>query len=53
MQETRPFISWKLAEEFMTAVFEKYGVPKEDAAVCADGQRLYRFNLLRRNRYYV
>ena len=36
MQETRPFISWKLAEEFMTAVFEKYGVPKEDAAVCAD-----------------
>ena len=36
MKETRPFVDWKLAEEFMTAVFEKYGVPKEDALICAD-----------------
>ncbi|MEZ3433219.1 MAG: Ldh family oxidoreductase [Lachnospiraceae bacterium] len=36
MNETRPFVDWKLAEEFMTAVFEKYGVPKEDALICAD-----------------
>lgn len=36
MQETRPFIDWELAEEFMKAVFEKYGVPAEDASICAD-----------------
>ena len=36
MKETRPFIDWKLAEDFMIAVFEKCGVPGEDAAVCAD-----------------
>ncbi len=36
MQETRPFISWELAEEFMVAVFEKYGVPEEDARICVD-----------------
>ena len=36
MKETRPFIGWKLAENFMTAVFEKYGVPKEDARICVD-----------------
>lgn len=36
MTETRPFIGWKLAEDFMIAVFEKYGVPEEEAAVCAE-----------------
>lgn len=36
MKETRPFIEWKLAEDFMIAVFEKYGVPIEDAKICAD-----------------
>ncbi|MCI8322016.1 MAG: Ldh family oxidoreductase [Dorea sp.] len=36
MKENRPFLGWKLAEDFMTAVFEKCGVPKEDASVCAD-----------------
>ena len=36
MKETRPFIGWKLAEDFMVAVLEKYGVPAGDAAVCAD-----------------
>lgn len=36
MQETRPFITWEQAEEFMVAVFKEYGVPEEDARVCAD-----------------
>ena len=34
--EPRPFISWQLADDFMTAVFEKMGVPTEDARLCAD-----------------
>ena len=34
-KETRPFISWQLADDFMTAVFEKMGVPTEDARLCA------------------
>ena len=36
MTETRPFIGWKLAEDFMITVLEKYGVPEEEAAVCAE-----------------
>lgn len=35
-KETRPFISWQLADDFMTAVFEKMGVPPEDARLCSD-----------------
>ena len=35
-KETRPFISWQLADDFMTAGFEKMGVPTEDARLCAD-----------------
>lgn len=35
-KETRPFISWQLADDFMTAVFENMGVPTEDARLCAD-----------------
>ena len=35
-KETRPFISWQRADDFMTAVFEKMGVPTEDARLCAD-----------------
>lgn len=35
-KETRPFISWQLADDFMTAVFEKMGIPTEDARLCAD-----------------
>lgn len=35
-KETRPFISWQLADDFMTAVFEKMGVPTKDARLCAD-----------------
>lgn len=36
MKETRPFIGWKLAEDFITEVFVKAGVPREDAGICAD-----------------
>lgn len=36
MKETRPFMEWKMAEDFMVAVFEKYGVPSADARICAD-----------------
>ena len=34
--ETRPYVSWELIGDFMQAAFEKIGVPKEDAAICAD-----------------
>lgn len=34
--ETRSYISWELIGNFMTAVFEKVGVPHEDAVICAD-----------------
>ena len=36
MTETRPYVDWKLMNDFMIDVFVKYGVPKEDAALCAD-----------------
>ena len=35
-KETRPYLDWKLAESFMTDVFVKYGVPREDAEICTD-----------------
>ena len=34
--ETRPFVDWKLLDDFMTAAFTKMGVPEEDARLCAD-----------------
>ena len=34
--ETRPFVSWKLMGDFMIDVFKEYGVPEEDAKICAD-----------------
>jgi len=34
--ETRPYISWELIGNFMTATFEKMGVPQEDAVICSD-----------------
>ncbi len=34
--ETRPYVSWKLIGDFMTAVFEKVGVPRDEAAICAE-----------------
>ena len=34
--ETRPYVPWELMNNFMIDVFKAYGVPEEDAAVCAD-----------------
>ena len=34
--ETRPFVPWDMMNAFMIDVFQKYGVPAEDAAICAD-----------------
>ena len=34
--ETRPYVPWELMNSFMIDVFKAYGVPAEDAAVCAD-----------------
>ncbi|MCR5322448.1 MAG: Ldh family oxidoreductase [Lachnospiraceae bacterium] len=36
MEETRPFVPWEMMNSFMIDVFVKYGVPKEDAEICAD-----------------
>ena len=36
MEENRPYVAWDLMNSFMIDVFEKYGVPREDAAICAD-----------------
>lgn len=35
-EETRPFVPWKLVDDFMTAAFVKLGVPYDDARLCAD-----------------
>ena len=34
--ETRPYVQWELINDFMIDVFKAYGVPAEDAAICAD-----------------
>ncbi len=34
--ETRPYVPWDLMGRFMVDVFKAYGVPEEDAAICAD-----------------
>lgn len=34
--ENRPYIPWKTIGDFMSAAFEKLGVPHEDALLCAD-----------------
>ena len=34
--ETRPYVAWELINNFMIDVFKAYGVPEEDAAICAD-----------------
>ncbi|MDO4962274.1 MAG: Ldh family oxidoreductase [Eubacteriales bacterium] len=36
IHETRPYIPWEQIESFMIDVFEKYGVPREDAKICTD-----------------
>ena len=34
--ETRPYVQWDLMNNFMIDVFKCYGVPEEDAKICAD-----------------
>jgi len=34
--EARPYVAWELINNFMIDVFKAYGVPGEDAAICAD-----------------
>ena len=36
MQETRPFVPWDQMNSFMIDAFKGYGVPEEDAKICAD-----------------
>ena len=36
MQETRPFVPWEQMNKFMIEAFKGYGVPEEDAVICAD-----------------
>ena len=36
MTENRPFVSWELMNSFMIDAFKGYGVPEEDAVICAD-----------------
>ena len=34
--ETRPYVSWELMDAFLTNAFAGFGVPREDAKLCAD-----------------
>ena len=34
--ETRPYVSWELMNSFLIDAFAGYGVPRKDAAICAD-----------------
>ena len=34
--ETRPYVPWDLMNDFMIDAFCAYGVPRDDAAICAD-----------------
>lgn len=34
--ETRPYVSWELMNDFLIEAFKGYGVPEEDAKICAD-----------------
>ena len=34
--EIRPYVSWELIGDFMASAFEKLGVPREEAEICAD-----------------
>ena len=34
--ETRPYVPWELMNDFLIEAFKGYGVPEEDAAICAD-----------------
>ncbi len=34
--ENRPYVSWQVIGDFMTAAFEKVGVPQDEAKICTD-----------------
>ena len=34
--ETRPYVSWELMNSFLIDAFKGYGVPEDDAKICAD-----------------
>lgn len=34
--ETRPYVSWEFMNRFLIDAFKGYGVPEDDAAICAD-----------------
>ncbi len=36
MKDDRPYVSWELMNSFLTDAFVGYGVPREDAGICAD-----------------
>ena len=36
MTETRPYLPWQLAQDFLIDAFCAVGVPADDAAICAD-----------------
>ena len=36
MNDNRPYVSWELMNSFLIDSFVGYGVPREDAAICAD-----------------
>ena len=36
MTETRPYVAWDLMNDFLTDAFAGFGVPREEAAICAD-----------------
>jgi len=35
-KDNRPFVSWELMNSFLIDAFVGYGVPEEDAQICAD-----------------
>ena len=36
MDETRPYVPWQLMNDFLVDAFVGYGVPHDDAVICAD-----------------
>ena len=36
--ETRPYVDWETIGNFIVDAFVAYGVPREDAEICADVQ---------------
>ena len=35
-RDNRPYVPWQMMNSFMVDVFREYGVPEEDAKICAD-----------------